>query len=121
MGFIEDEIELVGHHKSKRLFALFDTGADANYIRENFFDGEFIENIGYIAIKADYIIEYSNGEIKHTEAVAFLELNYKAIKARKPVFLVNPAMGHDIILGAEFMQIYGIILDPKNETVYFSS
>jgi predicted aspartyl protease len=119
MGFVEDEIELIGHIKSKKLLALFDTGADANYIRKRFLDGDSIENIGYIAIRTDYAVEHSNGEIDNAEAVAFIRMNYRVIKAKKPVFIINPAMGHDVILGADFMQTHGIILDPKCEKAYF--
>ncbi len=44
MGTIKEEIELVGTRKSKRIIALFDSGAHRNYIRK-------MLEVAYVIIK----------------------------------------------------------------------
>ena len=47
MGAIREEVKLIGTLKTKKIIALFDTGAYRNYIKRELSDGEIVDSIGF--------------------------------------------------------------------------
>ncbi len=120
MGFIFENVELTGSIKKKTISALFDSGADSNHIRYELFDGESIESIGFNKIGLYTTIILGNGQTIGSEQVEFEKLSIKNQVIKKPTFCISDSLPYDMIIGADLMQSFGIILDPPNERFYFS-
>lgn len=62
MGKIYRKIKVLGsNNKFKTLNALFDTGADSNYIAEKFKDGSSVHDLGIIEFEEKREVVFPNG------------------------------------------------------------
>jgi len=117
MGFIREEIELVGVEKSKRISALFDSGARRNYIRRRFEDGESVDDIGFHVYEGAHEALLADESTAKGVRVRFKELRMRGRVVANPQFVVLENLVEDMIIGAGFMQEFGIVLDPPNESL----
>jgi len=117
MGTIREVIEIIGTRKSKKLLALFDSGADRNYIRTELEDGDRAEHIGFHIFEGTHRAILANGDIATGERVRFKEIRIKERSSKEPSFVIMENLIEDIIIGVELMQQLGITLDPPNERI----
>ncbi|MBU4374207.1 MAG: retropepsin-like domain-containing protein [Euryarchaeota archaeon] len=117
MGTIKEEIELVGTRKSKRIIALFDSGAHRNYIRKMLEDGDRAEDIGFHIFEGTHRAILANGDIAVGEKVRFKIIRIKECSFGEPEFIIMENLIADAIIGVNLMQRLGITLDPLNERI----
>lgn len=117
MGAIREEIEIVGVRKSKRIQALFDSGAYHNYIKRELTDGENVEDIGFHIFEGVHKARVANGGIVEVEKVRFKEIKIKNCSEKEPEFFIMDDLIEEAIVGVHLMQNFGIHLDPPNERI----
>jgi hypothetical protein len=117
MGLIREEIELVGVEKSKKIAALFDSGARRNYIRRRFEDGESVDDIGFHVYEGAHEAVLADESTAKGVRVRFKELRMRGRVVANPQFVILENLVEDMIIGAGFMQEFGIVLDPPNESL----
>jgi len=120
MGLIFHNVELTGTRKKKTVLALFDSGAESNHLRTELFDGDTISDIGFLKIGAPTTHILGDGHTFETLQVVFKKLQISREVVKDPVFCTSDSLSYDMIIGAELMQSLGLVLDPPNETIYFS-
>jgi len=122
MGKILAEVELIGTRKNKKIIALFDSGADGNYIRRKLWDGDSIDEIGFHMIREKWIVELADGnEVKNVrDGVSFKAVMFRNRRKTNPVFIVMD-FPEDMILGWEFMQEMGLFLDFTTDNIFWSA
>jgi len=117
MGLIREDVEIVGIGKSKRIAALFDSGARRNYIRRRFEDGETVDDIGFHLYEGRHEAILADESVAIGERVRFTELRLRGRAVPNPQFVILDNLVEEAIIGAGFMQEMGIILDPPNESL----
>lgn len=117
MGAIREEIEIVGVRKSKKIFALFDSGAYRNYIKRELIDGENVEDIGFHIFEGVHRVRVANGGIVEVEKVRFKEIKIKNCSEKEPEFFIMDDLIEEAVVGVHLMQNLGIHLDPPNERI----
>ncbi|HEQ78077.1 MAG TPA: hypothetical protein ENI78_00425 [Euryarchaeota archaeon] len=121
MGIIKEKIEIIGMRKSKRISALFDSGAYRNYIRKKFEDGDRTEDIGFHVFEGTHRAILANGDIAMGERVRFKEVRIKERCVNEPSFVIMENLIEDVIIGVELMQKLGVTLDIPNEKICIRS
>lgn len=117
MGYIRQEIEIVGDRKAKKVEALFDTGAFRNYVKRVFFDQDSLDEIGFrVYAVPDYAI-LANGTSVPGERVSFNEIRIEGVVSKNATFLMVDSLWEDVIIGAELMQELHIIPIPQLERI----
>jgi len=114
MGAIREEVKLIGTLKTKKIIALFDTGAYRNYIKRELSDGEMVDSIGFHIYEGIHRAILADGSISVGEKVRFKELHIKDLRAKEPEFVVMEDLIEDVIIGVHLMQELVISLDPPN-------
>ena len=117
MGLIKDDVKITGIRKSKKILALFDSGANKNYIKKSLRDGDSPDNIGFHIFEGTHRAILANGDIAIGERVRFKEIRIKKRSVKEPSFVIMESLIEDIIIGVELMQKLGITLDPPNEKI----
>ena len=117
MGLIREEIELVGVEKSKKIAALFDSGARRNYIKRRFEDGESVDDIGFHVYEGVHEAVLADESTAKGIRVRFKELRMRGRVVANPQFVILENLVEDMIIGAGFMQEFGIVLDPPRESL----
>ena len=117
MGFIKHDIEIVGSRKSKKLVALFDSGAYRNYMRKVLIDGEAADDIGFHIFEGTRYSILANGESAAGDWVRFKELRVGQHRLKEPRFVLMESLIWDAIIGVEVMQELRITLDPPHERI----
>lgn len=117
MGIIREHIELVGLSGAKTIRALFDSGADRNYVKRRLADGEDAADIGFHVYEGIHRAILANGSVAVGERVRFRELRIRGRRAYDPVFVIMDDLIEDAIIGVRLMQELGIALDVPNETI----
>lgn len=116
MGFILQDVELVGSRKNKTVNALFDSGAFTNYIRSRLDDGETPDDIGFPTfVGTDLIL--ADGSLAKGSRIVFREIHIQHLSLPQPSFVMMDARTYELIIGAELMQTLGITLDFPRERV----
>lgn len=120
MGSVREEIEIVGTFKEKRVMALFDSGAQLNYIRKKLTDGDnIIEDIGLCVYEGKHIAIMADESRIAAERIRFKEIRIRSHKEQKPIFVIMDKLAEDAIIGVYLMQKLGISLDIPNESIKF--
>jgi predicted aspartyl protease len=120
MGFIKIEVEIVGVLKSKKVLALFDSGATFNYIKEELTDGEnVVEDIGFPVYEGDHNVILADNSVIKGIQIRFSTIIIKKRKQDYPIFVLVDKLTEDVIIGVELMQRMGIVLDPHCEKIVF--
>lgn len=117
MGTIRENIVLKGTEKKKMIYALFDSGASGNYIRNVFRDGDKAENIGFHFYAGRFEIILADGSESHGERVVFKEIEIGGHVLKEVEFVLLNNMTEDAIVGAPLMQKFNITLDLPNEKI----
>lgn len=117
MGAIREEVEIIGVRKSKKIQALFDSGAYRNYIRRQLTDGEKVEDIGFHIFEGIHRVILANGNIAEGEKVRFREIKIEDCSVREPEFVIMDNLIEDVIIGVYLMQELDINLDPLNQKI----
>lgn len=117
MGLIREEIEIVGTRKTKRILALFDSGAFRNYIREILDDGETPDDIGFHIYEGRHDAILATGDIAPGERIRFKQINIGGLILNNPSFVIMENLSEHAIIGAEVMQDLGISLDLPEERI----
>ncbi len=117
MGFVKEDVKIVGDKKNKKLLALFDSGAGRNYIRRKFKEGGSVDDVGYFVFKRDFSPVLADGSKAKGEIVRFKEIRIRDFSVNNPEFVIMDNLIEDVIIGVFFMQNLGISLDPPNEKI----
>ena len=80
MGRVSKTIELFGVYKSKKIEAMFDTGAKNNFLPSIFKDGETIEELGFKEFFGTHSFFMANESITKGDIVQFNEIRIVAIQ-----------------------------------------
>ncbi len=117
MGYIKEDIEIIGSRKNKRVNAMFDSGAFSNYIRSTFDDGETPDDIGFPIFEGETSLICANGSTSPAGVIRFDKIRINKFVVNQPRFVMTDTLLFEVIIGAELMQMLGIVLDPKNEKI----
>ena len=120
MGQIIKEIILVGSkNKHKKLKALFDTGAQRNFISKTFSDSETIYDIGVVEYLGEDTIILPEGSQHIGQIIKLNTLIINDVEKIQPKFFLWDMKMCDVIIGAKLMQELKIILDPSTKKISF--
>ncbi len=121
MGKIFKEIGLLGaKNKFIKIKALFDTGAEHNYIAEIFSDGSSIYDLGILELKEKQPVIFPNGTDIDGMMIKLKLLKIDGIQPiPEPTFCLFDMKMCDVIIGAKLMQQLGIILNPSKKEISF--
>jgi|GEM_PF-2864256 predicted aspartyl protease len=119
MGLIIEQIEITGTIKSTKISALIDSGAEGNYISASLPNGIRPEQLGFISYgEIPVSIPGSSiGELREILTFEYLKLN--GIKVSEPEFIILENMDFPAIIGVEILQMIGLQLDFRTDTVRF--
>jgi len=117
MGKIKKEIEIVGSKRSKKIEALFDSGANVNVVRSIFSDGVSAEDLGFTKYRSPGKIRLGDNRLKKTEFIEFPKLIIDNVSVEKPEMAVMKGLPCDVIIGAYLMQRVGINLNLTEEQI----
>jgi predicted aspartyl protease len=111
MGLIYKPVKLIGTVGTKTLNALMDTGASRCYIRSN----EASQIAPPSKIPTPVSLRLGKGETKVSEMMnSLVELDGYSLPWS---FIVVPELTEELIIGADFFQIWKIKLDPETEEI----
>ena len=115
MSVIEQEIELKGSKGSKKVLALFDSGATYSHIKPDLAEGfGMLENLPQPLIFATANKEDS------MEATKAVRLDFWIDGYRfSDEFMILPNLAEEVIIGAKTMQAWRMKLDFETEKVIF--
>lgn len=119
MGKISKTIELVGTYKSKKIEAMFDTGAKNNFLPYIFKDGETIEELGFKEFFGTHSFFMANESITKGDIVRFNELRIDNLRIRDPIFVILDQLVDDAIVGTQLMQDNRAIIRLGDDTLLF--
>ena len=118
MGMIKEEVEITGIRKSKMIVALFDSGAERNYIRKILEDGNRVdEDIGFHIFLGIHRPILANTDIADGEKVIFKKIYIKERSIEEVEFIIMEKLFVEAIIGAKLMQKLGISLDLSNKRI----
>lgn len=117
MGSIKEEVKIVGTFKTKRIEALFDTGAYRNYIKRELSDGDTVESIGYNTYEGEQRVILADMRESKGEKIRFKELRIKSLSEKEPEFIIMDNLLEDVIIGVYLMQKLCISPDPLIEKI----
>lgn len=122
MGKIFKEIGLLGaKNKFIKLQALFDSGAEHNYIAERFSDGSSIYDLGILELKEKQPVMFANGTDTDGRMIKLKLLKIDGIAPiPEPTFCLFDMTMCDVIIGAKLMQELKIILKPTSHEIFFA-
>ena len=119
MGRISKDIELTGFLKSKPVEAMFDTGANNNFLPAFFRDGSSVEEIGYKEYFGKREFFMANHTNTMGDVVKFDKIIIDGLKIKDPIFVILETLVEDAIIGTQLMQDYSAILRLGEDTVTF--
>jgi predicted aspartyl protease len=108
MGLIRKRLSLIGPRREKQADCLFDTGAARSFIRP-----ELVRSLGLskAELPRPLGIRLAKGSTRVSQiAAVMIRLNGATLA---DTAYVMPGLSEDYALGAEFLEVYGIRLDPK--------
>lgn len=113
MGLLTRETEISGDKFTGQYDVLFDTGARSCVVRKEI--AERLASLVPLKESKDFGTAKEGVKLTSGEVVILnLQLNGLSLDGR---FYVVPELSRDIIVGADFLQNWGIILDPREETL----
>ncbi len=113
MGLIVKKLRVAGDKGERRLEVLFDTGASASFIRRDV--GERIASILKLPSPETYTPANGAGKLRVREtAILYVYINGVRISDN---FIVAPRLSDQVIVGANTLQKWRIILDLEKEKV----
>ena len=119
MGRVSKTIELFGVYKSKKIEAMFDTGAKNNFLPSIFKDGETIEELGFKEFFGTHSFFMANESITKGDIVQFNEIRIDNLKIKDPIFVILDQLVEDAIVGTKLMQDNQAIIRLGEDTVLF--
>ncbi|HLC57541.1 MAG TPA: hypothetical protein VJH95_03145 [Candidatus Nanoarchaeia archaeon] len=122
MGKIFGEIGLLGaKNKFIKVKALFDTGAESNYISKTFGDGSSIYDLGILEFEEETPVIFPDGnEIKGRMIKLKLLKIEGTVPIQEPRFCLFDMRLYEVIIGAKLMQQVGIVLNPYKKEINFN-
>ena len=125
MGRIFKNVNIAGAIGGyKKFTALFDTGAKDNYIREEFFNGTTLFDLGIIEYREPELRLMANGSLDSCQKIKLKSLKIPIGLKKKviiePEFLILKDASHDVIIGAKTMQKLKISLYPTIKEINFN-
>jgi predicted aspartyl protease len=119
MGLIIDQIEISGRSKSVRISALIDSGAEANYINAVLPNGIRPEQLGIVFYEEIPISISGSSTRELHDALTFPNLTVNGVMFSEPEFIILENIDFPAIIGVEILQIIGLKLDFKTDTIGF--
>lgn len=121
MGKIFKEIGLLGaKNKFIKVKALFDTGAEHNYIAEVFSNGSSIYDLGILELNEKQSVIFANGTDTDGRMIKLKLLKMEGIPPiPEPTFCLFDMKMCDAIIGAKLMQQLNIVLKPSSKEILF--
>lgn len=114
---IRHNIIIQGINKTKKLNALFDSGANYNYIKRKFSDGDDVNNIGFHVFEGQCKARLATESTVDGQRVRFKQIKIDKCQEEEPLFVIIDSLSEDVIIGAYQMQKFGIVLDLTNERI----
>jgi len=115
MSVIEQEIELKGSKGSKKVLALFDSGATYSHIKP-----DLAEGLGMLENLPQPLIFATANKEDSMEATKAVRLDFWIDGYRfSDEFMILPNLAEEVIIGAKTMQAWRMKLDFETEKVIF--
>ena len=119
MGLIIDQIEISGTIKSVKIPALIDSGAEGNYINAVLPNGIRPEQLGIVSYGEIPISIPGSSSRELHDALTFVNLTVNGVMFSEPEFIILENIDFPAIIGVEILQIIGLKLDFRSDTMRF--
>ncbi len=103
-----------------KLRALFDTGAEDNYIVPNFFKEGSVEDLGIIEYGEEREIISPDGSPMESRSIKLKSMEIEGVIVNEPEFLLLNMPGCEVLVGAKTMQKLKMVLNPSIHEISFS-
>ena len=119
MGLIIDPIEISGTIKSVKISAPIDSGVEGNYINAVLPNGIRPEQLGIVSYGEIPISIPGSSSRELHNALTFANLTVNGIMFSEPEFIILENIDFPAIIGVEILQIIGLKLDFRSDTMRF--
>ena len=114
MGLIYKDLVVRGSHGRMKLRVLLDSGASSSFIRS-----DIAQALGEVArLPRAFRVIFGEGRTRVSEQIP-LEIAMEGESVLATPYLL-PKLSEELILGADFLQRYKVVLDFERDTVRFS-
>lgn len=117
MTYIKKEIEIIGARESINLNAMFDTGAQKNYLPCKFKNGMNAEDLVYNEFLGKEQIKLGNNTRVSGYFVKYDCLKLLGKQIKNPEFVLLQDLNHDAIIGNNLMQELKLVLDMEKSEI----
>src|SRR5438445_551430 len=117
MGKVTHPIEIVGYNTTRKLVAMFDTGASNNFLPSIFSDGDKAEDIGFKEFLGTREFFMADETTTKGDVVKFDMLKIENMKIKEPIFVILDNLVDEAIIGTHLMQVLGLKIDMKSDKI----
>ncbi len=117
MGLIIEQVEIKGTVKSVKVSALIDSGAEGNYIGAELPNGIRPEQLGFISY-GEIPVSIPGSSIRELHgSLTFENLKLNGVILSEPEFIILENIDFPAIIGVEILQMIGLKLDFRTDTM----
>ncbi len=117
MELIINRIEIQGTVKTVNVNALIDSGAEGNYISEELPGGMRPDQLGFISYSEIPVSIPGSSSSELHQAFTYETLTIDGLVISEPEFIILDNIDFPVIIGVELLQIFGIALDFRTDTI----
>ncbi len=117
MGLIINQIEVKGTVKTIKVSALIDSGAEGNYISDVLPNGIRPEQLGFISYSEIPVSMPGSSFRELHGSLTFDKLTLNGFVVSEPEFIILDNMDFPVIIGVEILQMIGLKLDFRTDTL----
>lgn len=118
MDEIRLNVEIRGVISVTHVDALFDTGAQSNYLRRQLASGEDVDKVGICAYRGKREVKLADGTLVYGDAIAFPSMRFLRRRVVEPAFILLGDLKDEAVIGYRTMKALDLHLRPRIDRVW---